>query len=102
MHVSTVHSVSAVHACLCYPQCTCKGRCGPINACTHLLEDNGMPVELLSNAGGVLDLGRDREAQGRKLSDFTKQSDQSVAVMDPQAAIFVTQLHQTTASLQAE
>ena len=61
-----------------------------------------MSVELLGNAGGVLDLGRDRELQSRKLSDLTEQSDQSVAVMDPKAAIFVAQLHQTTASFQAE
>ena len=69
---------------------------------THLLEDNSMPVELLSNAGGVLDLGRDRKAQSRKLPDLTQQSDQFVTVMHPQSAIFVTQLHQTTTSLQTK
>ena len=43
-----------------------------IAICPHLLKDNSMPVELLSNAGGVLDLRWDGKAQSRKLSDLPK------------------------------
>ncbi len=59
-----------------------------------------MPVELVSGGGSVLDLGRYSEPERCQLPHLSQEGDQLVAVVHPQLAITVAQLHETTTGLE--
>ena len=66
----------------------------------YLLQDDSMPVELVSNRGSVLDLGWHSEPKRCQLPHLSQEGDQLIAVVHPQLAITVTQLHETTTGLE--
>ena len=59
-----------------------------------------MPVELVSNRGSVLDLRRHSETKRCQLPHLSQEGDQLIAVVHPQLAVTVTQLHETTTCLE--
>ncbi|MCG8621850.1 MAG: hypothetical protein MJE68_07630 [Proteobacteria bacterium] len=59
-----------------------------------------MPVKLVSNRGSVLDLRRHSETKRCQLPHLSQEGDQLITVVHPQLAITVTQLHETTTSLE--
>ena len=61
-----------------------------------------MAVELLSDGGGVLDLGGDSEAERRERANLPQQCDQSLSVVHVQLTVSVVQLHQLPVRLQTE
>jgi hypothetical protein len=54
------------------------------------LQDDSMPVELVSGGGSVLDLGRYSEPECCQLPHLSQEGDQLVAVVHPQFAVTVT------------
>ena len=66
----------------------------------YLLQDDSMPVELVSSGGSVLDLGRHSEPKRCQLPHLSQEGDQLVAVVHPQLAVTMTQLHETTTCLE--
>ena len=69
---------------------------------TDLLEDDSMPVELPGRVGRALNLGGYDKAKRSQLSHLPQQRHKSVAVVDVQLAIVMTQFHQTPSSLKTE
>ena len=67
----------------------------------HLLENDAMTIELLSNVRGVLYLRGNREAEGCEGANLPHQSDKTIPVVDVQLAISVVQLHQATVCFEA-
>lgn len=66
----------------------------------YLFEDDTMLVEFLCDASGVLYLGCYRITQSLKLTDFSHQGHQTVAVMDYKLVVTSFKLHQSATHLQ--